>query len=138
MHDGVHCLEGAPHHRDPDGQHSLLGVSVAQHRAQLAERTAESALSGVGQVAEEIRHALRVAEAAISEARSVHGEIESKVSSLEVQAATSTAHITDALSKCVGEVVGRDGGENVARCWDGSPTAGKGNTSGCVEHRCDG
>ena len=84
---------------------SPLGVSVAQRRVQLAERTAESALSGVGQVAEEIRHACSIVEAAISEARSVHGEIESKVSSLEAQAATSTAHITDALSKRVGEVM---------------------------------
>ena len=54
---------------------------------------------------EEIRHARSIVEAAISEARSVHGEIESKVSSLAAQAAMSTAHITDALSKCVGEVV---------------------------------
>ena len=82
-----------------------LDVLVAQRCAQLAERTAESALSGVGQVAEEIRHAHSVAEVAISKTRSVHREIESKVSSLEVQAAASTAHITDVLSKCVGEVV---------------------------------
>ena len=76
-----------------------------QHRAQLAERTVESALSGVGHVAEEICHAHSVEEVAISEARSMHGEIESKVSLLAAKAAVSTAHIRDALSKCVGEVV---------------------------------
>ena len=115
-----------------------LGVSVAQRRPQLVERTAESALSGVGHVTEEIRHARSIAEVAISEARCVHGEIESKVSSLVVEAAASTAHITDALSKRVGEVVAKTEAKTFARCWDGSPTTGTGNTSGCVEHRCDG
>ena len=105
-----------------------------QRCAQLAERNAESALSGVGHVSKEVCHACSIAEVAISEARSMHGEIESKVSSLAAQAATSTAHITDALSKRVGEVVSGDRGENIACCWDGSPTARKGNISGCVEH----
>ena len=114
---------GSSASRGPRRTASPLGVSVAQHCAQLAERPAESALSGIGQVAEEIRHACSVAEAAISEARSLHGEIESKVSSLEAQAATSTAHITDALSKCVGEVMAETEGKTshivgtVANSW---------------------
>ena len=61
-------------------------------------------MSRVGRVAEETRHAHGIAEAAIAEAKSVHSEIESKVSSLVAQAAASIAHITDALSKCVGEL----------------------------------
>ena len=65
----------------------------------------ESALSGIGHVAEETHRTRGIAEAAIAEARSVHGEIESKVSSRAAQAAASTAHITDALSKRMGEVV---------------------------------
>ena len=42
----------------------------------------ESAMSGVGYVAEETRHVRNVAEAAIAEAKSVHGEIESRVALL--------------------------------------------------------
>ena len=76
-----------------------------QRHPQLAERTTESALSGVGHAAEKPRRACGIAEAAIAKARSMHGEIESKVSLLVVQAVASTTHITDALSKRVGEVV---------------------------------
>ena len=65
----------------------------------------EFALSGVGHATEETRRARDIAEVAIAETRSVHGEIESKVSLLVVQAVASTTHITDALSKRVGEVV---------------------------------
>ena len=91
---------------------SPLSVSVAQHRAQLAKRTAEYALSGVGHVAEETRRARGIGEAAIAEAKSVHGEIESKVFSLAAQAAASTAHITDALSKRVGELAAETEAKN--------------------------
>ena len=46
-----------------------------------------------------------VVEAAIAEARSVHGEVESRVALLAVQADVSTAHIVGVLSQCVQEVV---------------------------------
>ena len=109
----------------PQRTASPLGVAIAQRHAQLGERTAESTLSGVGQVAEEIRHACSIAEAAISEARSVHREIESKVSSLEAQATTSTTHITNALSKRVGEVMAETEAKTLHVVGDGSPTVGK-------------
>ena len=63
-----------------------------------------SSQHAVGAVLEETRRARGIAEAAIAKAKSVHGEIESKVSSLVAQAAASTAHITDALSKRVGKL----------------------------------
>ena len=46
-----------------------------------------------------------VVEAAIAEARSVHGEIESRVALLAAQANASTTHIVGVLSQCVQEVV---------------------------------
>ena len=61
-------------------------------------------MSGVGHVAEDTHCACGIVEVAIAEAKSVHGEIESKVSSLVAQAVASTAHVTDALSNCVGEL----------------------------------
>ena len=50
-------------------------------------------------------HCVRgIAEAALAEVKSVHGEVESRVASLAAQAEASTAHIANALSKCVSEV----------------------------------
>ena len=83
---------------------SPLGVLVAQHQAQLAKHVAESAMSGVGQIADETRRVRGVAEAAIAEARSVHAEVESRVASLAAQADASTPHIIGVLSQCVQEV----------------------------------
>ena len=83
---------------------SLIGISVAQRHAQIAEKIAERAISGVGQVADETRHARKVAEAAIAEARSVHGEVQSRVASLSTQAEASTAHAVEVLSGRVQEV----------------------------------
>ena len=72
---------------------------------QLVERVAESAMSGVGQIADEARRVRGVAEAAIAEARSIHGEVESRVASLVAQADASAAHIIGVLSQHVQEVV---------------------------------
>ena len=77
---------------------SLLGISVAQCHAQLAKRGAECAMSGMGQIADEACRVHRVAEAAIAEARSVHGDVESRVASLSVQDNASTTHIIGVLS----------------------------------------
>ena len=71
---------------------SPIGVSDAQRRAQMAEQIAESAFSGVGQVADETHHAREVAEAAIAEARSVHSMVESRVAALSARANESTTH----------------------------------------------
>ena len=53
------------HSASPGLRRSLspLGLSVAQRRAQLTEQVAESAMSGVGRVADETRRAREVAEA---------------------------------------------------------------------------
>ena len=82
-----------------------LGVLVAQRHAQLAERVAENAMSGVSQITDEARRVRGVAEAAIAEAMSVHGEVESRVALLAAQADVSTAHIVGVLSQRVQEVV---------------------------------
>ena len=59
---------------------------------------------GVVQIADGTRHVRRIAEAAIAEARSVHGEIKSRVASLAAQADASTARIVGVLSQRVQEV----------------------------------
>ena len=83
---------------------SPLGLSVANVVRSSAEQVAESAMSGVGRVADETRRAREVAEAAIAEARSVHGEVQSKVASLTAHADASTAHAVEVLSGRVQEV----------------------------------
>ena len=55
-------------------------------------------------VADETRRAREVAEAAIAEARSVHGEVQSKVASLTAHANASAAHAVEVLSGRVQEV----------------------------------
>ena len=59
-------------------------------------------MSGDCRIAEETRYARGITEAAIAKAKSVHGEVESRVASLAAQAKASTAHIAGALSKRVG------------------------------------
>ena len=63
-----------------------------------AEQTTESAMSGVGRVAEATLRVRGVAKAASAEAKSVHEVVESKVASLTAQADASVAHITGVLS----------------------------------------
>ena len=81
-----------------------LGIFVAQRHAQMAERKAKSALSGVGVVADQMRHAQYVAEAAIAEARSVRSEVESKVAELMHRADASTANAMNVLSSRVDQM----------------------------------
>ena len=61
-------------------------------------------MSSIGHITEETHRVRDVAEAAIAEAKSMHGEVESRVTTLAVQAKASTAHITDVLSKHVSKV----------------------------------
>ena len=75
-----------------------------QCHAQLAEKIAESAISRMGQVADETRRACEVAEAAIAEARSMHGEVQRKLASLTARADASAAHAVEVLSGRVQEV----------------------------------
>ena len=71
---------------------------------QLAERVAKSAMSGVGQIADEARRVRRIEEVAIADARYVHGEVESRVASLVAQADASAVHIIGVLLQHVQEV----------------------------------
>ena len=92
---------------------SPIGVSVAQRRVQMAEQIAESAFSGVGQVADETRCAHEVAEAAIAEARSVHGTVENRVAELSARADESTTHAVEVLT----EQVRQTAAETEAKAW---------------------
>ena len=76
---------------------SPLGVSVARRRAQLAERVAESAISGVGQVADEVRKARIEAAAAAAEAVSAKGTIRSQAASFSAQAEASAAKAVEVM-----------------------------------------
>ena len=84
---------------------SPLGISVAQRRAQLAESNAKSAMSSVSHVTKETHCVRDVAKAAIAKAKSVHGEVESRVATLVAQAEANTKHVVDRLSKRVSVVV---------------------------------
>ena len=75
-----------------------------QRHAQLAERTAKSAMSGISHIAEETRCVQDIAEAAIAEAKFVHSEVDSRVAMLVAQAEATTANAVDAFSKRVSEV----------------------------------
>ena len=78
---------------------SPLGVSVAKRRAQLAERVAESAISGVGQVADEVQKARIEAAAAAAKAESAKGTI-------RLQAASLSAHVEASAAKDSGNYGG--------------------------------
>ena len=76
---------------------SPVGLSVAQRRVQLAEQTVATAISGVGRVAEESRRVRKLVGAATAKARSVRGEVESRVAQMaaaaEASAARSVEHV---------------------------------------------
>ena len=84
---------------------SPIGVSVAQRRAQMAEQIAETAISGVGCMEEEMRHTRSVAEAAIAEAAAVSSCMESNVVHVVVQTEAKTAQAVMALAERVRESV---------------------------------
>ena len=76
---------------------SPIGISVVQRRAQMVERVAESAMSGVAQVVGQTRRACEVAKAAIVEARSMHGVVDSRVVAISAHADASAAHAIEVL-----------------------------------------
>ena len=78
---------------------SPLGLSVAQQCAQLAEQTAVSAMSRVGRIADETHCMHELVEATSAKARSVRGEVESRV-------ATSAAKADTSASRAVEEIIG--------------------------------
>ena len=80
-------------------------LSVAQQRARTAEMKADTAYSGVGMVAEEMRRVRNVAEEAIAEARSVRTGVESKMGEVAARASASASNVADSLTGQVREAV---------------------------------
>ena len=68
-----------------------------RRRAQLEERIAESAISGVGQVTDEVRKARIEAEAAAAKAESAKGMIRSQAASFSAQAEASAAKAVEVM-----------------------------------------
>ena len=60
-------------------------------------------MSGISRVAEETRYVCGIAEAAIAEAKSVHGEVESRVASPAAQAEASMAQVVGTPSEHIKE-----------------------------------
>ena len=81
------------------------GLSVAQQRARTAELKADTAFSGVGMVAEEIRRVKSVAEDAIAEARSLRTGVESKMGEVASRVNVSASTVADNLTGQVREAV---------------------------------
>ena len=78
---------------------------------QYAERVAESAMSGVGQVADTTRRAQAVTEAAISEAKAVHGAVENQIASYSAHVDASAKHAIEMLSGQVQEMAVQSGAQ---------------------------
>ena len=83
---------------------SPLGVSVAQHRAQLAEQSAAIVISGVGCVEEETRRVRQMVEATTAEAKSMRGDVESRVATLAAAADANAACTPEEILSRVREV----------------------------------
>ena len=72
---------------------SPLGILVAQHRVQYAERVAESVMSDVGQVVDATGHAWVVAKVAIAETKTVHGAVENQIALISALANESATRV---------------------------------------------
>ena len=97
----VHARSTSPR---PRRAISLIGLSIAQQPARTAEQWAESAISGVGVVADQTRRAQAIAEAAIAEARTVCEEVESKISEVAKRADVSASGMADNITGKMREV----------------------------------
>ena len=82
-----------------DRSPSPLGLLVVQRRAQLVEQSAAMAISGVGRIEKEMRRVREMVEATTAEAKSVRGEVESRIATLAVVADVSAAHATGNISR---------------------------------------
>ena len=80
-------------------------LSVAQQRVRTAELKADTAFSGVGMVAEEMRRVKNVAEDAIAEARSLRTGLESKMHEVATRVNVSASDVADNLTGRVREAV---------------------------------
>ena len=70
---------------------SPSSLSVAQQRARTAEEKAETAISGVEDVASQAERARRTAEEAIASSRTVHAEVQAKISEIASQQIASVS-----------------------------------------------
>ena len=84
---------------------SPLGLSGAQQCARLVEQSTATAISGVGRMGKETRRVREMVEATTAEARSVCGNVESRIATLAAAADTSEAHNAEEISSHVKEVV---------------------------------
>ena len=79
----------------------LPSLSVAQMRARAAKQKADSALSSTGRIADQTICAQAAADDAIAKARSVRGEVESRIAELTQRAEANTSSV---LGEFTGEV----------------------------------
>ena len=68
-----------------------------QRRARLAEEKAESAMSGVGRVADEVREARMMAAAANAEAESAKETLRTQTASFSVEAKVSAGRVAEIM-----------------------------------------
>ena len=64
-----------------------------------------TAISGVGHIEQEMRRVREMVEATTAEAKSVHGEVESRIATLAAVADASAARAAEEISSRVKEVV---------------------------------
>ena len=83
---------------------SPLGVSVAQRRAQLAAQSAATAVSGVGRIEAETRRVRDLVEATSAEAKSVRGEVESRIAELAAASQASASQLAEQVATQVTKV----------------------------------
>ena len=76
-------------------------LSVAQLRAQAAEQTAVTAVSGVGRVERETHRVREMVEATTAEAKSVRGDVESRVAVLAAAADASATRVNEEITSRV-------------------------------------
>ena len=100
----VHSRSMSPRlHRTP----SPSGVSIAQRRIQMAEQLATSAMSGVGEVSQQVRHGHSVAETAISKMLILRKSVEEEIAQICARANASASNVAHALSSRIDQVAAR-------------------------------
>ena len=70
----------------------------------MAEQLATSAMSGVGEVSQQVRHAHSVAKTAISEVRIVRKSVEEEMAQIRARADASASNVAHALSRRIKQV----------------------------------
>ena len=83
---------------------SPSGVSITQQRMQVAEQLATSAMSGVGEVSQQLRHAHSVAEIVISEARVVRKAVKEEMAQICAGADASASNVAHELLSKINQV----------------------------------